>query len=365
MVLGDEETFEDEDLLDSPILDNLKHFNLSTFEVKTLADICVAGIAFREYAGPAFIDIVEELRELNDPNRPILIAVDQVNFWDMKTVYKYEDKPITVTQLCVPYATKFLSYKKHDSYTNKSLGKNVFCIGASSYFYPISKKELVTYIDSRSSLPLTIHVPCYSHVEFLAACKLYLNTRLIDHGITNQQLLAFRIHVSNNPRLARRDATKFFMPIYSQWATRAFINYVKGQQAEVEEEILKESNDEDFYGFSVDNRVNDMPEIPPYVPNKEVESDPEDIYYPVDVDESKYNLDEEALASLPDAHLEVDVDMTKFTAAEEEQFWKMVEEDEPIDQLIASDLPLPERDLSGKEIKRIQREEVQSKEEEE
>jgi hypothetical protein len=246
VVLGDEDTFEDEDLLDIPILDNTKHFEIFRFEIKNLADLCLAGIAFREFAGPAFVDVVEELKQFrNVQNKPILIAIDQMNFWDMKTIYKYQNKPIASTQLCVPYVTKFISYKKSENFSNStqgtgngtqgngtqgtgngSQGSHVFYLGATTNYYPISKKELVTYVDSRSSLPLSIHVPCYSHVEYLAACKLYFNTKILDHGLTNQQLLAYRIHVSNNPRLTRRDATRFFMPIYSKYATTAFLNYV-------------------------------------------------------------------------------------------------------------------------------------------
>jgi hypothetical protein len=352
VVLGDEDTFEDEDLLDTPIIDSIKNFDIVTFEIKTLADLCIAGIAFREYAGPAFIDVVEELRELNDPNRPILIAVDQVNFWDMKTVYKYQGKAISVNQLCVPYATKFLSHKKAEN--TRDLGKYVFCLGASSLFYPVSKKELITYVDSRSSLPLSVHVPCYSHVEFLAACKLYLNTRVVDHGVDNQQLLAYRIHVSNNPRLARRDATNFFMPIYSKMATEVFLDHVQCRDPEeLDEEYLQSLAQHDFYGFS---GVQEELGVP--LTGGEREEDQEEVVEegeePDEGLDEFDNLDEDTLYTLPEASAECDLDFTKMTPKEQEDFLDFIAKDEPMDELIADELPLPERTVDAG-IKRISR----------
>jgi hypothetical protein len=392
-VLGDEDTFEDEDLLDIPILDNTKHFEIFRFEIKNLADLCLAGIAFREFAGPAFVDVVEELKQFrNVQNKPILIAIDQMNFWDMKTIYKYQNKPIASTQLCVPYVTKFISYKKSENFSNStqgtgngtqgngtqgtgngSQGSHVFYLGATTNYYPISKKELVTYVDSRSSLPLSIHVPCYSHVEYLAACKLYFNTKILDHGLTNQQLLAYRIHVSNNPRLTRRDATRFFMPIYSKYATTAFLNYVNCAGAgagaageEMNEEMLQEEADEnDYYGLSSVKRSSD---------GEEGFAD-DDAVIAGDATEAAAagaagggaaggedgsydqldHIDEENLFNLPEGSLENDYDLTKMSEKEVEEFFEMIGEDEEIDELVADELPLPERDLEGKDIKRIAR----------
>lgn len=146
----------------------------------------------------------------------------------MKSIYKYEDKEIKTSQLCVPYVTKFLSNKKSENIESKSLGKNVFCIGAPTYFYRYPKKDLVTYHNYGSSLPLSITVPCYSHVEFLGVCKYYRDIGLISSSMSNQQLLAYRSHVSNTPERARKDATGFFMPIYSREATNIFSEYVAG-----------------------------------------------------------------------------------------------------------------------------------------
>lgn len=357
VVLGDEDTFEDEDLLDTPILDNPKHFEIFSFDIKNLADLCLAGIAFREFAGPAFVDVVEELKNFNNPNKPILIAIDQMNFWDMKTVYKYENKPIASTQLCVPYVTKFISYKKSENLsTQTSPGKNVFYLGATSNFYPVSKKELITYIDSRSSLPLTINVPCYSHVEFLAACKLYFKSKLLDHGLTNQQLLAYRIHVSNNPKLTRKDATRFFMPIYSKSATSAFLNYVNCNQTnEMDEESLQENSEEiDYYGLSSVKRGSDGEEGFEEINEENVAAGDEE------GDDKSYELDhleEDNLFNLPEASLENDVDLTKLSEKEIDEFFEMIGEDEEIDELVTDELPLPERDLGGKDVKRIDRDE--------
>jgi hypothetical protein len=295
-----------------------------------------------------------------------------MNFWDMKTVYKYQNKPISATQLCVPYVTKFISYKKSDNIPTKNPGnsqeKNVFYLGATTNFYPISKKELITYIDSRSSLPLSIHVPCYSHVEYLAACKLYFQSKIFDHGLTNQQLLAYRIHVSNNPRLTRKDATRFFMPIYSKYATAAFFNYVNCHQEDtslgLEEGNLQEysEDNEQYYGLSSVRRASDGEEGFEEFHDENVAATSTSAAGG-DVGDHQNEgggggdyLEEENLFNLPEASLENDVDLTKFTEQEVDDFFEMIGEDEEIDELVADELPLPERDLGGKDIKRIDRE---------
>jgi hypothetical protein len=53
--------------------------------------------------------------------------------------------------------------------------------------------------------------------------------------------------------------------------------------------------------------------------------------------------------------LENDYDLTKMSEKEVEEFFEMIGEDEEIDELVADELPLPERDLEGKDIKRIAR----------
>jgi hypothetical protein len=218
--VGDEDTFEDEDLLDAPIIDNIKNFDILNFQIKTLEDIVLFGIAFRDHAGPAFVHVVRELKTMDKPDTPVLIAVDQMNFWDMPTVYKYDYKKIAATQICVPHATKFISEKKADN--DKPFGKNVFCIGSTCMRYPTKRGAVVTYGSSRSSLPLSIEVPTYSHVEYLAAFKYYLATGLIDEGVSDVELRAYRMHVSNNPRVMRKEASQYFLPIQAEFASNVF-----------------------------------------------------------------------------------------------------------------------------------------------
>ena len=223
--VGEDDTFPDEDELDSPIIDNPSHFDILKFELKTLEDMVLFGIAFRDYAGPSFIHVVNSLKKLDRPDMPVLIAVDQVNFWDMPTVYEYDDKKMWSTDLCVPSVVKFISEKKSENET--PLGKNVMCIGASCARYPVKKGRLVTYGNSRSSIPLSIEVPTYSHVEYLAAIKYYLATGIIDEGITDNEILTYRMHTSNNPRLMRREATQFFLPLAAVQASQAYVEITR------------------------------------------------------------------------------------------------------------------------------------------
>lgn len=84
-------------------------------------------MALRDLSGSLFIDLVAELRALDDPSMPVLIAVDQYNTWEVDSAYAYNGRRIPAKQLCVPYALNFLSPKKADA-ANWSM-KNGFCIG--------------------------------------------------------------------------------------------------------------------------------------------------------------------------------------------------------------------------------------------
>lgn len=224
--VGFEDTFPDEDSLDDPILNQMSNFDISTFEIKTVEDLLLFGLAFRDFAGPVVLDLVNELRNYKNPEKPILIAIDQVNYWDMPTVYQYGDQKIEAKDLCVPHALKFVSEKKNASSQWEGNGDDyVMCIGATSHRYPINKKrdkKLVTYENSRSSLPLSIDVGGYSHVEFLAAVKYYLSTGRIDPGISNQDILSFRMFCGNNPRTMFREPSNFFLPLQSDYVSGVF-----------------------------------------------------------------------------------------------------------------------------------------------
>jgi len=73
------------------------------------------GVAFRQLAGSLFVDLVNELREYNNPNMPVLIAVDEYNNWEVPSAYSYNNQQIPAKQLCVPHSLNFLSLTKHGS----------------------------------------------------------------------------------------------------------------------------------------------------------------------------------------------------------------------------------------------------------
>jgi hypothetical protein len=126
----------------------------------------------------------------------------------------------------MPYALKFVSEKKDALSQWEGNGDDyVMCIGATSHRYPINKKrdkKLVTYENSRSSLPLSIDVGGYSHVEFLAAVKFYIANGRIDPGISNQDILSFRMFCGNNPRTMFREPSNFFLPLQSDYVSAVF-----------------------------------------------------------------------------------------------------------------------------------------------
>ena len=191
-----------------------------------MEDLLLFGLAFRDFAGPVVLDVMHELRNYKNPDKPILIAIDQFNYWDMPTVYQYDGQKIDAMDLCVPHALKFVSEKKGTSTQWESNGDDhVMCIGATSHRYPINKKrdkKLVTYENSRSSLPLSIDVGGYSHVEFLAAVKFYIATGRIDPGISNQDIMSFRMFCGNNPRTMHREPSNFFLPLQSDYVSVVF-----------------------------------------------------------------------------------------------------------------------------------------------
>lgn len=84
-------------------------------------------MAFRQLSGSIFIDLVEELRHYDNPDMPVMVAVDQFNNWEVPSAFAYNDEIIHAKQLCVPYALNFLSLKRS---TSKSWNlKNGMAIG--------------------------------------------------------------------------------------------------------------------------------------------------------------------------------------------------------------------------------------------
>jgi hypothetical protein len=84
-------------------------------------------VALRELSGSLFIDLVAELRALDNPSMPVLIAVDQYNTWEVPSAYAYNNQQLLGKQLCVPHALNFLSAKKAE--TAAWTMKNGVCIG--------------------------------------------------------------------------------------------------------------------------------------------------------------------------------------------------------------------------------------------
>lgn len=230
------------------------------------------GLAFRDFAGPVVLNVVKELRNYKNPDKPILIAIDQFNYWDMPTVYEYGGQKIDAMGLCVPHALKFVSEKKNSATQWENNGDDhVMCIGATSHRYPINKKrdkKLVTYENSRSSLPLSIDVGGYSNVEFLSAVKFYLANGRIDPGISNQDILSFRMFCGNNPRTMFREPSNFFMPLQSDYVSSVFEKITSsggGGGAETYKTILQNqdpdeerhvSREDSHYEVSYDEELN-------------------------------------------------------------------------------------------------------------
>eukprot|EP00596_Hydrurales_sp_CCMP1899_P002325 CAMPEP_0119034958 /NCGR_PEP_ID=MMETSP1177-20130426/1961_1 /TAXON_ID=2985 /ORGANISM="Ochromonas sp, Strain CCMP1899" /LENGTH=279 /DNA_ID=CAMNT_0006992801 /DNA_START=1315 /DNA_END=2154 /DNA_ORIENTATION=+ len=202
-----EDWFGDEDEEDAPVLDSFEFDE--HFQVKTLEELVRMGVAFRDFAGPIFMDLVTELKELDLPDHPVLIAVDQYNTWDAPSVYQYKNRPVLGKELCVPNALFFISKKKAESETYAL--KNGLCVGATSMRHTEGKKN--TYNEYMQSIPLVIRVPSYTQVEMMAAVSFYTEQGRIEAGMSTQDILTFRTIQGSNPRLFRTQAIPYFFPL--------------------------------------------------------------------------------------------------------------------------------------------------------
>ena len=206
-LIEDENSFEGEDAKDQSILRNYSFVDGKKME--TLEDLTLLGIALRDLSGSVVVDLVEELKKLDLPQHPVLLAVDQVNTWQTPSAYHYENKPVMPSDICVPYAFNFMSKKKViiDDFNIK----NGLCVGAVSFKHNEANK--VNFIDAKNSIPLLIRVPTYNQVEFLSSILYYSAHGRIDKSHTLNELLALRTFTASNPRLLRQDATSFLLPI--------------------------------------------------------------------------------------------------------------------------------------------------------
>ena len=205
-IVKEEDHYEEADKHDAQMLKSLQISSLDTQRIVTLGDLLNVGLAVSELSGAAFSDVVEELRGVEEV--PVLFAVDEFNSWFARSAFSYDDKAITGFDLAVPRAMHFIDTKKRG--TEAWTVKNGMCIAATSFRR--SEGRSVTFEDVKSSLPLSLRVPLYSHTEYLSALSLYLNGAPIDPSLSLEEFLQFRMHCGSSPRLVRTEAVPFFLP---------------------------------------------------------------------------------------------------------------------------------------------------------
>ena len=203
-IIEGEDNVPEQDTLDEPIL---KEFSFVDFKFETLGDLVTFGIAFRDRAGLVFIDLVNELKLIEQV--PVLIAIDNYNVWEVPSAFFYEQKPVHARELCVPYALQILTTKKAESISWEL--KNGMCVCATSARY--SEGRNVTYEEYKGSIPFKINVPSYTQIEYFASIMHYMNSLKIHETTTMQEILGFRIHTASNPKLMRKEAIPYFLPL--------------------------------------------------------------------------------------------------------------------------------------------------------
>jgi hypothetical protein len=200
-----EDHFPEQDELDQSVLAKFQYNG--DFHASTLEDLVLMGVAFRDLAGQVAMDVIAELKELESV--PVLIAVDQYNSWDVPSVYMYREKVVHSREICVPHALSFFSKKKAES--EAWVLKNGICVAATSLRHSEGRK--VTYENAKSSLPVTIRVPCYNQTEMFSAVSYYTNQKIINDGVNTQELLTYRTLTGSTPWLVRTQSVGFFFPL--------------------------------------------------------------------------------------------------------------------------------------------------------
>ena len=190
----------------SPDNELLAEFDFLNLEPKTLGDLVCMGIAFHELSGAAVVDLVDELRNLDDESMPVLFAVDQFNSWELMSPYQYKEQKLHSRDIAVPSALSFISRKK--STVEEWSMKNGLCLGATSFRHsPLGGMD--DYAASMSSIPLTVEIPRYSKTEFKTALEHYDLSSMTERLPTGQEVEAFRMSVGNNPAEMMRQITKY------------------------------------------------------------------------------------------------------------------------------------------------------------
>ena len=208
-IVDAEDYFAEQDRLDSSVLDG-SHFDLARLMAgpRTLEDLALLGVAFRDQAGLAVMDLVAELKKVKSV--PVLVAIDQYNTWEATSAFHYRNEPVAGKQLCVPHSLSFLSKRKPETEAWKL--DNGLCVCATSHAHAEGRHE--TYESAISSVPLVVRVPAYSQVEFLSAVSFYTHQNLVPKsGTSVQDLLAFRMMAGSNPFITRKEAVPFFFPL--------------------------------------------------------------------------------------------------------------------------------------------------------
>jgi hypothetical protein len=200
------------------------------------------GLAFRSQAGLVFIDLVEEIKQIE--TMPVLIAVDQYNTWDVPSAFVYKSKKLFGRDLCVPHALSFIPLEEADMDAWKL--SNVICIAAASQNHHEGRN--VTYKKQNHLIPLNLHVPYYSSVEFLSCIVHYMNCGRIRQEININELLAYRMYAGNNPKLIRREISSYFLYTETNHEDKDFISGDKAYEddcdaLDVDLSKLKEAED--------------------------------------------------------------------------------------------------------------------------
>lgn len=243
-IIHGDEPIEREDTLDSEFLNN---FKIESFRLQTLADLALLGIAFQEFSGFVFMDLVEELKKVE--SFPVLIAVDEYNTWFGPAAFMIEDQRIQGFQLAVPYSLKFLSTKKAE--TNSWKLKNGFCIASVT----LTRNEGIEHDLKNiiSSVPLNIVVPAYNRWEFLAAFSFYSKYSFIGNYVKIEDLLLYRTFTGSLPWLVERECPAYFTSRFCEIYDDYLWNYSRSGKAarsekktrydEDEEQLIDESSD--------------------------------------------------------------------------------------------------------------------------
>ena len=227
-----ENPLEDQDRLDEPVL---REYDFMNNKFQSLEDLLLLGVAWREVAGLVVVDLVRELKSL-DKSIPVMFAIDQINNWELQSSYAYENKPVLAKELCVPHALKFLSSKKSE--TNAWSMDNGLCIAATSGYYVEGRN--FTYEDHLRSIPFSLCVPHYSQLEYLSTVLHYMRSSGVPANIDLSDILTFRVFTNSNPKLVRREAPGYFLPISA----------IRDEQADAEDyalsNLLEQDEDDDM-----------------------------------------------------------------------------------------------------------------------